>query len=214
MQTQLPRRALLTVAATSALVSGCGAGQASTPEAVPTAEPTTELSRKPAEPEDCATNLDAVVGLLRSGQPEHMFERATNLDELVSRADLVLVGTIESFVRAEPSAGTSIAVSGTTVIAGVSPAALPVTSFWADSTWADGLGPDPLATSSSGHGATFIAFLEQFDAAPGGLVVGGQGLYIDCGDPSDSARQAVSESLPADSQGMSVQEMAFAIRAR
>ena len=214
VQSPSARWTLAIIAAAAAFAAGCGGGEPSSIDAGPTAAAVPERPSDAAKVQDCAANLDDVVRLLLSGQPDHMFGRARDLPELVARADLVVVGTVESFERPEPSAGTSVAVAETSIIAGATgPAAEPVTSFWVDSRWADGLGPDPLATRSSGHGARFVAFLERFEAAPGGLVVGGQGLYVDCGDPSGHALEAVTESLPVDGQGMSVQELAAVIRA-
>lgn len=158
------------------------------------------------EPKHCTETIDSTLDLLRSGLGDAGYEPAADLQDLVATADLVLTGTIESIERPRRSAGTSISVSGTTVVAASHTPSEPVTQIWLDSHWGTRARPDPLASPAPGHGARFIAFLHRFDGAPGGFAVGVQGLSIDCNEPAGEAL-AVVAALPPDGQGRSVQQL-------
>ncbi len=78
------------------------------------------------------------------------------------------------------------------------------------STWAQGADPDPMAVPIELSGVSFVAFLFQSAAVPGGLGVDVQGLVVGC-TGSDERARVVVEPLPRDASVLSVSALAEAV---
>jgi hypothetical protein len=165
------------------------------------------------DPLRCEPNRDQIVQLLQSGQFPFDFEPATDLDDLVQNSDLILTGTIESFVRETSTEGeerTVLRSSDSRVLksATADQPAVPMFSF--ATAWGNRAGPDPIAQPVVVADVSFVAFLYRSTDDPNTFVVGAQSLQIACTD-STGPTVSITASPPADASELALDELVAAV---
>ena len=187
-----------------------------------TAACSTGLDAPPLPVLECSRDWEEITDMLESGLPTYDYEPAVDLADLVARSDIVAAGEVASLVRtsnSEPDdtrGGESWTVVGvqdwkllTTGPTEPPPAEGPMV-FSISSGWPSGVGADPLSDLVGVEGMVFVAFLDQFPAAPGSWVVEVQGLFVSCvGSPAPI--EPIIEPPPPDVVGMSVDELVTAV---
>lgn len=134
-----------------------------------------------------ASDLDAIVDLLRSGLPTYDYQPAADLEELVARNDVLVRAELSSAVRADGSAPadlgdlglTTVTLSSARVLSG-DPSAV-VAWFETASQWAVRGEDDPLADPVRFDGLEVIAFLTEHDGVPSGWTPDIEGWFVACG---------------------------------
>jgi hypothetical protein len=183
-----------------------------TPTVTDPLTPTTSVDETAAPaPLRCATELDQIVTLLQSGQFPIDYEGVADFNELVQLSDLVLAGTIESFVRevsTDSPTGEQIAVrsSGSRVVKSDTTDQLDVPGFSFATAWAN-RPADPLAEPVLVEDVEFVALLHRSNADPNAFVV--DRLQIACTN-STAPTVAIVGPLPADATGLSLDEIVAA----
>jgi len=151
--------------------------------------------------------LNAILVLLRSGQPTYDYQPAQDLAQLVGWTDVSISGSIDSAIRTSENSYTVLSVSNVEVLAGSGD----VDEFASSSLWASGHGPDPLADDVEFAGLRFVALLGADPDAPGGWQpYAVEGLMIGCDD--DVAVGSLAGGVPSYLTALSLDEIADAIR--
>lgn len=172
----------------------------------------------PSQPASCEEDLAATIDLLQSELPTYDYEPAANLEDLVRNSDLVVAGSIVIAQRAEPATSdsdeswTSLTIEQPEVLFDFAEPTPPPTKIGLPSFWPEGLGDDPLAEAVELHAVQFIAFVDQWGAAPGGLAIDVQGLAVGCAS-SEAPATPIVEPLPRELSGLSIDQLRDSVAA-
>jgi len=169
----------------------------------------------PAQPLRCDSDLDQIVELLQSGQFPSDFQPAADLDDLVLQSDLILTGTLDSFVRdtsAEGPTGEQIVLqsSDSKVLKSDSTDQPAVLAFSMATAWANRPEPDPVAEPVLVDDVSFVAFLYRSHTDPNAFVVGPQSLQMAC-TGSGGPTVSITAPPPTDASRLSLDELAAAV---
>lgn len=224
-------RRLATLATVATLVAGCSSDAASTIEPGTPAQDTLTSARTdqvaptnsvnasatltPTQSLRCDADLDQIVELLQSGQFPSDFQPAADLDDLVQQSELVLTGTLDSFVRETSARGPTgeqivLHSSDSKVLTTDSTDQPEVLSFSMATAWAPRPEPDLLAEPVLVDDVSFVAFLRRSTDDPNAFVVGPQSLQIAC-TGSDGPTISITAPPPTDASGLSLDELVTAV---
>ena len=161
----------------------------------------------------CEADRAKLLEILRSGLPTYDYNPAVDLTSLVESSNVVVAGTVESVARTVTESDPGEENGSWTVVSVQSVEVLhttlddrPVDAFSYYSSWPEGAGTDPLEAPVSVEGMDFVAFLDRWEAAPGELAAGVQGLVVDC--TGGTAPSPVIAPLPSDAANLSLNELA------
>lgn len=164
---------LLAIVLMAAAVAACGSERA-----LPDAG---DLESLPPVPTPCTSfdDLDAIVTLLRTGQPTYDYQPAANIAQLIEESDVAVKGAINSAVRTKAGerSHTTLNISDAEVLAG---SAADIDRFGLVAEWPSGQEPDPLLEPVQFSDLEFVAILNESAPAPGGYEPAVEGLIVSC----------------------------------